>query len=169
LRRGRRPTWCGGRFPGGGCCPSTATSKRPARTPFGDLPLPGGTYRLYQADSAGRQQLIGESSAGHIAPGRDLQLTAGAAFDITAKRLQLTYTTRRDSLRTIATADYKVTISNAKDSAVTVEVLEERQGDWNVVSSSLPAERVSSTRVRFRVRVPARSDGVLVYRVRVTW
>jgi hypothetical protein len=52
---------------------------------------------------------------------------------------------------------------------VTVEVLEERQGDWSVVSSSLPAERVSSTRVRFRVRVPAKGDGVLIYRVRVTW
>ena len=147
----------------------TYTLKRPARTPFGDLPLPGGTYRLYQPDSAGRQQLIGESSAGHTAAGRDLQLSAGAAFDITAKRVQLTYNSRRDSLRTIATADYKVTISNAKDSAVTVEVLEERQGDWSVVSSSLPAERVSSTRVRFRVRVPAKGDGVLIYRVRVTW
>ena len=147
----------------------TYTLKRAAKTPFGDLPLPGGTYRLYQADSAGRQQLIGESSAGHTAAGRDLMLTAGSAFDITAKRVQLSYSTRRDSLRTIATADYKVTISNAKDSAVTVEVLEERQGDWSVVSSSLPAERVSSTRVRFRVRVPAKGDGVLLYRVRVTW
>jgi hypothetical protein len=40
------------------------TLKRAAKTPFGDLPMPMGTYRLYQGDDAGRLQLIGESSAG---------------------------------------------------------------------------------------------------------
>jgi hypothetical protein len=83
------------------------TLKRTAKTPFGDLPLPGGIYRLYQGDDAGRLQLIGESSAGHTAPGRDVRLAAGSAFDLTAKRVQATYSTRRDSLRTIATADFR--------------------------------------------------------------
>ena len=73
------------------------------------------------------------------------------------------------SLRTIATADYRVTITSAKDTAVTVEVIEERQGDWAVLSSSIPGEKVSSTRTRFRVRVPAKGEAVLNYRVRVVW
>jgi len=143
--------------------------KRTARTPFGDLPLPGGTWRLYQADDGGRLQLIGESSAGHTAPGTDIRLSAGSAFDLTAVRVQLTYSTRRDSLRTVATADYRVALTSAKDSAVTVEVLEERGGEWSVLSSSVPAERLSSTRTRFRVRLPARGEAVLTYRVRVVW
>ena len=145
------------------------TLKRTPKTPFGDLPIPGGTFRIYEADSAGRQQLIGESGAPHIAPGQDLRLPAGSAFDLTAKRVQMSYSQRRDSLRTTAIADYRVTITSAKDSAVTVEVLEERQGDWAILSSSLPAEKVSSTRQRFRVRVPAQGTAVLIYRVRVTW
>lgn len=145
------------------------TLKRTAKTPFGDLPLPMGAYRLYQGDDAGRLQLIGESSAGHIAPGRDVRLAAGSAFDLTAKRVQTTYATRRDSLRTIATAEYRVTITSAKDTAVTVEVLEERAGDWAVLSSSTPAEKLSSTRTRFRVRVPALGEATLTYRVRVVW
>jgi hypothetical protein len=145
------------------------TLKRAAKTPFGDLPLPMGTYRLYQGDDAGRLQLIGESSAGHIAPGRDVRLSAGSAFDLTAKRIQTAYSTRRDSTRTVATADYKVTLTSAKDTAVTVEVIEERYGEWAVLSSSLPAEKVSSTRTRFRVRVPAMGEVVLTYRVRVVW
>ncbi len=145
------------------------TLKRALKTPFGDLPLPMGTYRLYQGDDAGRLQLIGESSAGHTAPGRDVRLSAGSAFDLTAKRIQITYATRRDSTRTIATADFRVTIASAKDTAVTVEVLEERSGEWSVLSSSVPAEKVSSTRTRFRVRVPAMGEATLTYRVRVVW
>jgi hypothetical protein len=145
------------------------TLRRQAKTPFGDLPLPRGVYRLYEPDAAGRLQLIGESAAGHIAPGTDVRLTAGSAFDLTATRVQLTYSTRRDSLRTIATADYRVSIKSAKDSAVTVDVLEERAGDWTIVSSSVPAERISSTRTRFRLRVPARGEVTLTYRVRVVW
>ena len=145
------------------------TLKRQPKTAFGDLPLPGGEYRLYEPDGAGRLQLIGESSAGHTAPGRDVRLAAGSAFDLTATRVQTTYTTRRDSLRTIATADYKVTVVNAKDSTVTVDVLEERGGEWAVLSSSLPAEKLSSTSTRFRVRVPAHGEATLTYRVRVVW
>jgi hypothetical protein len=145
------------------------TLKRPGRTSFGDLPLPAGTWRLYEPDDAGRLQLIGESSAGHTAAGTDVRLSAGTAFDLTATRTQMSYTTRRDSLRTIATADFRVTIASAKDSAVTVEVWEDRGGEWSVLQSSVPAEKLSSSRTRFRVRVPARGEAVLTYRIRAVW
>lgn len=145
------------------------TLKRQAKTAFGDLPLPMGGYRLYEPDDAGRLQLIGEASAGHVAPGTDVRLAAGTAFDLTATRVQLSYSTRRDSLRTIATADYRVTIKSAKDSATTVDVLEERGGEWSVLSSSVPPEKLSSTRTRFRVRVPGKGEVTLTYRVRVVW
>lgn len=145
------------------------TLRRPARTPFGDLAVPGGVVRLYQRDEAGRAQLIGEGGVGHTAPGQDLRVNAGSAFDLTARRVQTTYTTRRDSLRTIMLADYEVTIANAKDSAVTVDVLEERAGEWRVVRSSVTAERISSTRTRFRVRVPPQGQVVVTYRIEAQW
>ncbi|HEV8176830.1 MAG TPA: hypothetical protein VGP44_04005, partial [Gemmatimonadales bacterium] len=62
-----------------------------------------------------------------------------------------------------------VTVKNATDSAATVVVQEERAGEWSVVSSSVPAEKASSTVTRFRVRVPARGEAVLTYRIRVIW
>jgi hypothetical protein len=150
------------------------TLKRPRKTDFGDRPLPGGVGRLYQPDSAGGLQLVGEATLNHTAAGNDLKLNAGTAFDITAKRIQTNYSTRRDSTKargvhTVATADYKVTLKNATDSLVTVDVQEERAGEWSVVASSLPAEKVSSTMTRFRVRVPARGEAVLTYRIRVVW
>jgi hypothetical protein len=145
------------------------TIKRPRKTSFGDRPLPGGVARLYEPDSAGRLQLIGEAAMDHSPGGEDLRLTAGTAFDVTAKRVQTTYTTRRDTLRTVATADYSVTLTNAKDSAVTVDVLEQRPGEWSVLSSSVPGEKLSSTTTRFRVVVPAGGETVLTYRVQVRW
>ncbi len=148
---------------------ATHLVKRPARTPFGDLPIPGGTARIYERDPAGRPQLIGEAAIGHTAAGQDLRLDAGTAFDLTARRTQTTYETTRQGQRTIATATYVVTLANARDSAAVIDVLEQRGGEWSVVSSSLPADKVSSTITRFRARVPARGEASLTYRVRVVW
>ena len=113
------------------------TLKRARKTDFGDRPLPGGRARLFQPDSAGRAQLVGEARVEHTPAGEDLRLSAGTAFDLTARRVQTSYVTRRDSsaagIRTLATADYKVTVRNATDSAATVEVREERAGEWSVL------------------------------------
>ena len=149
------------------------TLKRPRKTELGDRPLPGGVARLFQADSAGRLQLVGEASLDHTPAGEDLRLSAGTAFDLTAKRVQTSYSTRRDSTkagwRTVATADYRVTLRSALDSAVTIEVQEERGGEWSLVSSSVPAEKVSSTLTRFRVKVPPGGESAVTYRLRVVW
>jgi hypothetical protein len=150
------------------------TVVRVRKTDFGDRPIPAGVVRIFEPDSDGRLQLVGEAATDHTPAGEDLRLNAGTAFDLTAKRIQTTYTTRRDTTvagvnRTIATADYKVTLTNAGTDPATVEVLEERGGEWSVVSSSIKAEKLSSTRTRFRVLVPAAGKATLTYRVRVIW
>jgi len=143
--------------------------KRKPGTPFGDAPMPGGVWRLYDADAAGRPQLIGEAAGSHTPAGQDVRLTAGSAFDLTAERVQTDYATTRESNRTIATASYRVTLKSARDSVATVDVIESRQGEWSLVESSLPAEKLSSTETRFRVRVPAKGQSILTYRVKVIW
>jgi hypothetical protein len=148
--------------------------KRPHETEFGGRPIPGGVARIYQPDSAGRPQLVGEASLEHTPAGKDLELDAGIAFDLTARRVQTSYVTRRDStkahgIRTVATADYRVLVRNATDSAATVAVIEERAGEWTVLSSSVPAEKLSTTRTRFRVKVPARGEAAVTYRLRIVW
>lgn len=152
----------------------TYTVLRPKGSDLGDRPIPGGVARLYEPDSAGRLQLIGEAGLDHSPAGEDLRLSAGTAFDLTAKRIQKSYSTRRDSLpgnnwRTIATADYSVTITNAGDAAATVDVIEDRRGEWSIVSSSIKPEKRSSTRTAFKVSVPANGKTTLTYRVRVVW
>lgn len=150
------------------------TIKRTAKTSFGDRPLPAGTVQLYQADSSGRVQLIGEASNDHTAAGRDLRVQSGDAFDVTAERVQTDWTQeqlppvrRGMPNRQRITAAYRVTITNAKADAVTVDVREAHFGSWKIVESSLPAEKMSSTESRFRIAVPAGGEATLTYTVQI--
>lgn len=144
-------------------------------TPFGDLPLPGGAVNLFDTDKAGRIQLIGAGGIDHTAPGELLTISTGTAFDVTAKRTQTSFSTTREQpvpnlpTRTIALVGYRVALQNAKDSAVVVEVREDRGGEWSVVASSVPPEKRSSTRTVFTVTVPAKGKVDLTYRLRVIW
>jgi hypothetical protein len=150
------------------------TFKRGRGTPFGDRPLPGGTMQLYQADSSGRVQLVGEATIGHTPAGKDVRVQSGDAFDLTAERVQTEYNQeqlpplrRGLAARQRVTASYRVTVTNAKTAAVTVDVRESHFGDWNVVESSAPAEKLSSTETRFRLALPAGGQAVLTYTVQI--
>jgi hypothetical protein len=150
------------------------TLKRGRGTPFGDRPLPSGTVQLFQADSAGRLLLIGEAASEHTAPGRDLRVQSGDAFDVTAERVQTDYTqepqppARRGlPARNRVTAAYRVTITNAKPVAVAVDVRESHYGVWRIVESNVPPEKLSATEQRFRLSVPANGEATLTYTVQI--
>ncbi|HEX2450650.1 MAG TPA: hypothetical protein VHJ69_05905 [Gemmatimonadales bacterium] len=149
------------------------TVARKRGSPFGDRPVPAGVTRIFDRDREGRLQLVGEAVVDHTPAGEDLELKAGNAFDVTARRKQTEFTTERDSsaagVRIRATAAYEVALTNARDSAVTVAVYEQRGGEWTVLASSVPAEKVSATTTRFRVAVPARGSATLTYRIRAIW
>lgn len=146
---------------------------RPRGSAFGDTPVPGGMARVFEADRDGRLQLVGEASVRHTAAGEPLLLAAGEAFDHTARRTQTDYVTTPEKVkgvtRTVALVTWKVELANATDTAVTVDVREERGGEWSVVSSSVPAEKLSAMVTRFRVPVPARGRAELTYQLRAVW
>ena len=149
------------------------TFKRTHGTAFGDRALPGGTMELFQRDSSGRVQLVGEASLTHTPAGKDLRVESGDAFDVTAERVQTDY--RQANVPNAAgrgnhnrvTASYKVTLTNAKNQVVTVDVRESHWGNWTITDSSVPAEKLSSTEQRFRVSVPANGTATLTYTVQV--
>ena len=150
------------------------TFRRTKGTPFGDRPLPGGTMQLYQADSSSRLQLIGEATITHTPAGKDVRVQSGDAFDVTAERIQTEYNQeqlpplkRGLPVRQRITASYRVTLTNAKPDSVTVDVRENHFGTWQVTESSVPAEKLSSTETRFRVRVAPGGQAVLTYTLQV--
>ena len=67
-------------------------------------------------------------------------------------------------------SSYRVVIRNAKSEAVTVQVLDEFPGEWEVLSSSVPPERLSASSVALPgERSRAGGEATLEYRVRVKW
>lgn len=146
--------------------------ERKLATVFGDLPLPAGGVQVFDTDKAGRLQLIGQGGIGHTAPGEELSVNTGTAFDVTARRSQTDFTTSRtptSPTRTIVMATFKVALQNAKDSAVVVDVREDRGGEWSIIESSVVPRKRSSTRVVFPVTVPAKGKATLTYRIRAIW
>jgi len=150
------------------------TFKRAHGTAFGDRPLPGGTMQLFQRDSSGRVQLVGEAAFTHTPAGKDLRVESGDAFDVTAERIQTDYHQTNmpnpppgRGSHTRVTASYKVTLTNAKGTAIMVDVRESHWGDWKITDSSVPPEKMSSSEQRFRVPVPANGTATLTYTIQV--
>jgi hypothetical protein len=130
------------------------------------MPLPAGTMRVYEADSKGRLQFVGEDHINHTPKDERLDLRIGDAFDIVAERKQTDF--QRIDRHTTESA-FEITLRNHKSEPVTVEVNEPFGGDWTIEQSAFKYEKTSATSARFTVPVPANGRAVLTYSVRVRW
>jgi hypothetical protein len=130
------------------------------------MPLPAGNLRVYQGDSRGRLQFIGEDHIGHTPKDEALNLLIGNAFDVVAERKQTNYERLGSDTYEVA---YEISLRNHKAEPITVEVNEPIGGDWRILESSFKYEKTAAFAARFIVPVPANGESVLTYRVRVRW
>ncbi|HEV2350269.1 MAG TPA: DUF4139 domain-containing protein [Terriglobia bacterium] len=130
------------------------------------MPLPAGTVRVYQGDSKGRVQFIGEDSINHTPKDETIDLHIGNAFDVVEERKQTDYQQFGPHASEMA---YEISIRNHKPDPITVEVNEPIGGDWTMVDSNFKYEKTAAFAVRFTVPVGADGESVLKYRVRVRW
>jgi len=130
------------------------------------MPLPAGTVRVYQGDSKGRVQFIGEDRIDHTPKDETVDLHIGNAFDVVEERKQTDYQQLSPHLTEMA---YEITIRNHKSEPITVQVNEPIGGDWTMVDSNFKYEKTAAFAVRFAVPVAANGESVLKYRVRVRW
>lgn len=122
-------------------------------------PLPAGTVRVYDASAS--PLLLGEDHIGHTAKKQPVSLTLGRAFDISAERIMVDQT--RDGQT--RTWQRRIVVSNAKDRAVKVKVVESLPGDWKILSESLTHTKIDANRVAWIVGVPKGGKAVLNYRM----
>lgn len=130
------------------------------------LPLPAGVVRVYKADATGAQQFIGENRIDHTPKDESVKIKLGDAFDVVADRKQIDY---KNIARRVFEYAYEIRIRNHKEDAVTVIVNEPIGGDWEMVSSSFPAEKTAAFAARFNVPVAKDGEAVLNYRIRVKY
>ena len=138
--------------------------ERPEGTSFADLPIPGGTVRMYRPDDQGRLQLLGVDAVPNTPAGEELLLTVGRAFDIGGTRIQTDWERAAED---VYESSWRIELVNRSDEAVVVRVIEALQGDWEILSSSHDPQRLSAGRVRFDVSVQADGEATLTYEVRV--
>jgi hypothetical protein len=149
---------------------------RPRTLPLGSRALPPGLARLYARTADGATVLVGEATVEHADPGKALELIAGQAVELTARRMPIRVTMVADSVigadrrpqvsQSGQVADAEVRFSNVTDTLAIVELTEPFGPPAVLVSSSVPAEHVEGA-LRFTVRVPPRAEAVLHYRVRL--
>jgi hypothetical protein len=130
------------------------------------VPLPAGTVRVYQGDSKGRLQFIGEDRIDHTPKDETVSLHIGNAFDVVAERKQTDY--QRLGPHNVEVA-YEISLRNHKPDPITVVVNEPIGGDWTMLDSSFKYEKSAAFAARFTVPVAANGEALLKYRVRVHW
>ncbi len=130
------------------------------------MPLPGGIMRVYQEDSAGMPQFAGEDRINHTPRDEDVRLKIGSAFDVVADRVQTDFTRVSDR---VTESSFEITLRNHKDADVTVDVVENIQGDWDILDSSHDYEQRDARTAVFSLDIPSRGETVLTYDVRVRW
>jgi len=130
------------------------------------IPMPAGVVRVYQADSKGGTQFVGEDNVSHTPKDEEINLKIGTAFDVACERSQTDFEKISSNVYEM---EYEITLRNHKATPVTVEVNEPIGGTWKMLRSSFPATKTAAWAAAFSVPVAADSTAVLKYRVRVTY
>jgi hypothetical protein len=130
------------------------------------LPMPAGVVRVYQADSRGGVQFVGEDRINHTPKDETLNLKIGNAFDVVAERKQVDF---QKIAPNVYEVEYEVAVRNHKTSPVTVEVNEPIGGTWRVLQSTHAWTKTDAWAAQFQLPVAVDGQTVLRYRVRVTY
>ena len=130
------------------------------------MPMPAGVIRVYQADSKGSVQFVGEDRINHTPKDETLNLKIGNAFDVICERKQTDFEKISSGIYEI---EYEITLRNHKAAPITVEVNEPIGGTWRMLQSSHKWTKTEAWASQFVVPVAVDGMSVLRYRVRVTY
>jgi hypothetical protein len=130
------------------------------------MPLPAGIVRVYKSDASGAQQFIGEDRIDHTPRDEKIRIKMGEAFDVVGDRRQMDFDIIGDC---VTESEWEIKLRNHKDEEVEVEVFEPVGADWEILTSSHPATKVDAHTFKYVVKIPARGEQTITYRVRVRW
>jgi hypothetical protein len=129
------------------------------------MPMPAGTVRVYQSDSNGGVQFVGEDRVQHTPKDEVLNLKIGNAFDVVCERNQVDFEKIAANVYEI---EYAITLRNRKSTPITVEVNEPiGAATWRMVHASHKFTKTAAFAAQFIVPVDAGAEAVLKFRVRV--
>ena len=128
------------------------------------MPLPAGVMRVYQEDSTGMLQFSGEDQIKHTPKDEEVSLYLGNAFDVMGERTQTEFNIVGTNVHQ---SSYTIVLRNHKDTAVTVEVVENIPGDWKILESSHPHVKKDAQTAVFTIPVPVDGEVELTYQAQI--
>jgi len=130
------------------------------------MPMPAGNVRVYQSDSSGGMQFVGEDRIDHTPKDEAINLKIGNAFDVVCERKQTDFQKIAGNTYDV---EFEITLRNHKAVPIAVEVNEPIGGSWRMLQSSHEWTKTSAWAAQFSVPVTPDGTAVLKYRARVTY
>ncbi len=128
-------------------------------------PLPSGTVRLYQNDSNGNLQFIGEDNIKHIPTEGKIELKTGKAFDImisgkTTESLKLSDSVQQQTI--------EIKFNNNSNNEAKIRFIQDFLYDHNLIAESISSKLENSNRRVWNITLSPNSENILTFSVRVS-
>ena len=136
------------------------------------MPMPKGTVRVYQSDSKGRSQFVGEDAIDHTPKNEKADLLLGESFDVTVRRKVInarTFQRHSDTLGNVIVyeSSYEITAKNAKAKSETVRYTHDFGPNWTITAENQAHSKPSASRAAWTLKLPAEGAFKLTYTVQV--
>ena len=130
------------------------------------MPMPAGKVRMYQRDSKGSLQYLGEDQINHTPRDEKISLNVGRSFDVRADRK------RTDFKRLSPTSfreTFQIEVRNRKKEDAVVYLYERHWGDWKVTEKSDDFVKDDSNTMVFELKLKAGEVKAVTYTVETKW
>ena len=132
------------------------------------MPLPMGTVKVFQRDSTGSLQMLGEANIDHTPKNEQLSLPIGRAFDVVASRKRTDFKWLNNS-RTGTIETFQIEVRNRKETAETVHLYERFGDEWTITSKTDEFTKLDSHTVDFVLAMKANEVRKVTYTVETKW
>lgn len=132
------------------------------------MPLPMGTIKVFQRDSSGSLQMLGEASINHTPKNEKLSLAVGRSFDIVATRKRTDFRWLGNS-RNGCVETYEIEVRNRKETAEVVHLYERFGGQWKITGNSDAYTKLESHLVDFVLDLKPNQVKKVTYTVETRW
>jgi len=115
-------------------------------------PLPLGALRVYERDNSGSLRYAGAAEVRNTPKDDKINVTLSNAFDLTTEWRMIS-SQKRGKKQTRKVAE--IVLKNEKKRDVTIRVVQNLNGQWKLITTSVPYVKTDAQTVQFNVSVPA--------------
>jgi hypothetical protein len=130
------------------------------------MPMPAGKVRMYQRDSKGSLQYLGEDQINHTPRDEKVSLNVGRSFDVRADRKRTDF--KRLSSNSFRES-FQIEARNRKQEDTTIYLYERHWGDWKVTDKSDNFTKEDSNTMVFELKLKAGEIKTVTYTVETKW